>query len=224
MSDKSEKLHCPLGENDCPIFEHVDQLKQQVENLSNEVRTDHLTGLYNRRHLTFALEQEIERTQRTAQPTTLVLLDLDHFKQVNDTYGHIVGDKVLIHLANILKATVRKLDIPCRYGGEEFAVILPSTSVFVGAQVAERIRQVVANSPLQIDQETLHISASLGVDALSPNCLESPQELIDRADKQLYRAKKQGRNQVCQATQDIAPSAVSVTPSERDALFNSPED
>lgn len=210
---------CPLGEDNCPIIEEIGELKQQVETLNNEIRIDHLTGLFNRRHLMFVLEQEIERTQRTNQPTTILMLDVDHFKKFNDSYGHIAGDRVLTHLASILKASLRKLDIPCRYGGEEFAVILPSTPIFIGSQVAERVRQSLESSPINHEGHTLNITISIGVDTLpnAPAC--TPQELLDRADKQLYRAKEEGRNRVATANGE-RDKHTSLNADERNALFD----
>ncbi len=216
---QSTSPSCPLGKAECPIIEEVNQLKQQVEALNNEVRTDHLTGLFNRRHLMFVLEQEIERTLRTQHPTSLLMLDIDHFKQFNDAHGHLVGDRVLIHLASILQITLRKLDIPCRYGGEEFAILLPSTPLYMGVQVAERVRQKLERTPIIHNDKELSITTSIGVDAFVVSSNNTPQDLLYRTDKQLYRAKQEGRNRICSAHSD-SDSQSSVSADERNALFS----
>jgi diguanylate cyclase (GGDEF)-like protein len=144
------ELKCPIGEPQCPVMQRLIALEAHVQELTAQTRTDNLTQLFNQRHLMICLHQEIERTQRTQLPTSLFILDIDHFKQINDSYGHAVGDQALIHLAKLLKNAVRKLDIPCRQGGEEFAVILPSTPILVAKQIAERVRQALVENPLQV--------------------------------------------------------------------------
>ena len=163
----------------------------------------------------------MERTQRTHQPTTLILLDGDHFKSVNDNHGHVVGDKVLAHLGRIIQDTVRKIDIPCRYGGEEFAVVLPSTPLAMGIQVAERIRTQIETSPLYLaDGEPLYITVSLGVDTHYFHMSPRAEDFIRLADKLLYLAKENGRNQVCHGDTGMA-GRTTVTSEEKDALFSS---
>ena len=115
---------CPVGETDCPLVAEVSELRHNLVELSNLVRTDTLTGLANYRYFVQELGQEIERTQRSMQPTSLIMLDIDFFKKVNDQWGHEVGNQALKHLAQLLRQAVRRLDTPCRYGGEEFAIIL----------------------------------------------------------------------------------------------------
>jgi diguanylate cyclase (GGDEF)-like protein len=164
-----------------------------------------------------ALEQEIERTQRSAQPTSLIMLDIDFFKKVNDDWGHEIGNQALVHISRQIEETVRKLDIACRYGGEEFAIILPNTDLAASIPVANRIRQQIAATPLSIDDQYLRLTASLGIDTFLPGQNCSPEELVQRADHYLYQAKQQGRNQVCHAT--LQPLDM-VSREERDALFN----
>lgn len=210
---------CSLGAEACPLREELATLKKEMEILHSQVQTDDLTGLYNKRHLTASLEREVERTRRSLQATTFILLDIDHFKAFNDNYGHIAGDKVLQHIGDILRKTVRKIDIPCRYGGEEFAIILPSTPILTGKQVAERVRLAIEESSLDFEGQSLKVTASLGVESFLPNSADHIEEFIALTDKQLYRAKESGRNQVCHAVHSSANEA-RVSDDEKDALFN----
>ncbi len=124
MSDPdSDNSECPIHRAQCPWQEEVVALRQKVEELSELVSTDALTGLYNFRHFKNVLQAEMDRSKRSGIPTSLVLLDIDHFKQVNDTHGHEIGNQALCHLAEILRSEVRTTDIVCRYGGEEFALV-----------------------------------------------------------------------------------------------------
>ncbi len=211
-------LTCPLGETHCSIFDEVNKLQAQVTELTKQTRTDNLTGLFNQRHLITTLEHEIERTERSEMPTSLILLDIDHFKKVNDTYGHVVGDQAIVHIAKILGKTVRKLDIPCRYGGEEFAVVLPSTPLLIAKQIAERIRRTIADTPVQLQDSTLSITASLGVDTLFIRHKDTPTSFIERTDQHLYAAKHAGRN--CVRSAVIQGPKAQVGEDERSALFD----
>ncbi len=210
---------CPLADSRCTVGEQFAVLREEIRDLREQVSTDPLTGLSNVRHLRLMLEQEMERTKRNHQPTTFLILDVDHFKAVNDTYGHVVGDKALQHLAELITAVVRKIDIPCRYGGEEFGVILPSTPILVGIQVAERVRKLVEDTPLVEGELSIPLTVSLGVETYTQSSRDSIEELIARADTQLYRAKQSGRNCVCFASKHTVNKA-EVTQSEKDALFN----
>ncbi|SMF29264.1 diguanylate cyclase (GGDEF) domain-containing protein [Alteromonadaceae bacterium Bs31] len=196
----SNHLDCPNGEQACPIYDELNSLKQQVDQLTQQAHTDSLTGLFNKRHFEQALLQEIDRTQRTGQPTTLVLLDVDHFKSINDEHGHVCGDYVLKSLADIVLLSLRKLDIPCRYGGEEFAILLPSTPLLVALHVAERLRLIINERAFEWEGKKLEISASFGVETLLQGSKELPKEFVARVDQQLYRAKKEGRNCVRHGT------------------------
>ena len=186
------------------------------------IRTDHLTGLFNRRHLHYVLEQEIERTKRGKHPTTLILIDIDHFKKINDNYGHITGDQALVHIARLIQSTVRRLDIPCRYGGEELAVVLPTTHTMIGTQVAERIRLAIATHPLEHNDQSIAITASLGVASYTQTDKDSVDGFIGRTDAQLYQAKEAGRNQVRTARPTVE-SRSQISDEERNALF-APDD
>lgn len=195
---KSLVYSCKTGES-CQFSQELEALKEQVKYLSSLVNSDTLTGLFNYRHFCQALEQEIERSQRTHQPTTLLMIDVDFFKKVNDQWGHDTGNLALQFIAKNLNDSVRKLDIICRYGGEEFAVILPSSDSQAGARIAERIRKTIAQTPLQLNQSENHLSltVSIGISSYKGENHKNSQTLIKEADEQLYKAKKQGRNQVC---------------------------
>ena len=144
---------CPAGLETCPVLPELRRLEEEYRLLQEECRrlqklsqTDPLTRLFNRGYLMISLEQEMERTRRTGFPTSLIMLDLDHFKRLNDTYGHQFGDEVLCRVAVLLKDNIRKLDIPCRYGGEEFVVILPGTRLPQAVRLAVRLNDTLAQS------------------------------------------------------------------------------
>lgn len=160
---------------------------------------DGLTGLYNRRHFEDRLQQEIKRSSRTHSPLSLIILDIDHFKTFNDTYGHDAGDYVLKSISHNLKASLRLCDIICRYGGEELVIILPDTSLEAASQIAETLRQAIAALSLSYEQQLLgQMTASFGV-ATCPPQETSRLALFKAADGALYEAKRHGRNQVISA-------------------------
>lgn len=173
-------------------------VQQLIDALCELSHTDPLTGLANRRYFVEALDQEVDRVTRAGDMALLLLIDIDHFKRVNDTHGHIAGDRVIQAVAQALQASVRPMDTVARYGGEEFAVILPSCQPGFGVQVAERIRSSVAQMPVALDSgETIRVTVSCG-GAYAPQWLRfSAAAWIERADAQLYRAKSEGRNRVC---------------------------
>ena len=188
---------CPTGEDDCHIIDELVDLRQALAELSELVRTDPLTGLANYRYFSQALEQEIERTQRSGQPTTLIMLDIDFFKKVNDQWGHEIGNQALIHLAKLMLQTVRKLDIPCRYGGEEFTMVLPDTTLEGGWRVAENMRQAVLDKAIPHEKSKAAdcVTLSLGVASYFGQ-IDTPEQLLKQADDALYQAKQKGRNRV----------------------------
>ncbi|GAB5603044.1 GGDEF domain-containing protein [Thermus sp. FJN-A] len=167
------------------------QLKEGYLEAQLDAYTDFLTGLRNRRYLELVLERELFRVQRYGRPLSLVVLDLDGFKGINDTYGHEVGDRVLKALAACLEGHVRQSDRAVRLGGEEFAVVMPETPLAQATRLAERLRQKVA--ALKVPPVE-HLSASLGVTQASPT--DSPLSLLKRADEAMYQAKRRGKNRV----------------------------
>ncbi len=157
---------------------------------------DGLTGVHNKRYFVEFLEREIARALRYQSPLTLVMFDIDHFKRVNDTYGHLAGDAVLRELGRRLKPRVRREDLLARYGGEEFAGVLANTPGPAGLKFAEDLRTLIAREPFQHDGQSLPVTISLGVAELDRARERTIQELIERADHNLYSAKHGGRNRV----------------------------
>jgi len=162
--------------------------------------TDELTKIYIRRYFNIQLEKELKRAKRYGHPVSLAICDLDHFKAVNDTYGHQVGDEVLVAVAGILRASSRDIDTPARFGGEEFAVILPETGLEGARVMAERIRLAVADA--KIPSLPTSVTISIGV-ACYPEHADEFNSLIQTADEALYDAKHQGRNRVCACQKNI---------------------
>lgn len=156
--------------------------------------SDPLTGAGNRIAMDQALEREVELSRRSQQPLSLLMLDIDFFKRINDTYGHTVGDQAIKAVANTLKANLRNIDMLFRYGGEEFLVLLNNTSSEAAVQVGERLRQAVQDWRYQEQDITFSLSISLGCATLRPG--ENAASLQQRADEALYRAKHQGRNRL----------------------------
>ena len=162
--------------------------------------TDELTQIYNRHHFQAALDQELKRSERYDHPLSLMMLDIDHFKRVNDVYGHQVGDEVLKGLSAIIKSTTREMDVVARYGGEEIAVILPETNCKGAVLNAEKIRDNIEKHVFEIrDGKSLQVTVSVGVscvDQINNYKKDKAEKLIQIADEALYLAKKSGRNQV----------------------------
>ena len=157
---------------------------------------DGLTGTYNRRYFMDFLERELASANRHRNPLTLVMLDIDHFKQVNDERGHLCGDAVLRDLAERIRPRIRREDLFARYGGEEFATILTITPLEGGLHFAESVRRLVEERPFLFDGQELHLTISLGVTTMVEEPDVSSETLINRADMRLYEAKRKGRNRV----------------------------
>lgn len=165
-------------------------LQEQNEKLIALSSIDALTGIFNRRILFERLDYEMKRTERTQKPLSVVLMDIDYFKQVNDQYGHLVGDQVLIQVAKLIQQSVRKTDIVGRYGGEEFLILLPDCSTSEGSKVAEKIRMAIKEAVFETD---LKVTISGGVAEYQNQSIE---KLVEDADNRLYEAKRNGRNVV----------------------------
>lgn len=164
------------------------------EESSRLATTDPLTGVFNRRTFIELAEQELARTRRAGTPISLMMLDLDYFKRVNDTYGHLTGDDVLVSFTRLIKDCVRRGDLVVRYGGEEFCVLLPATTLSAATALAERIRAATATSALTA--KPFKITVSIGLTAYTGSEDTTLSDLLARADEALYRAKNEGRNHV----------------------------
>ena len=209
LARAGQALPLPEGGED-PAY-----LQKLIDALCDLSLRDPLTGLSNRRHFLAALDQEIDRVTRAGDMALLLMVDIDHFKRVNDSFGHPAGDQVIRAVAHCLSACVRPMDTVSRFGGEEFAIILPSCQSVFGAQVAERIREKIAATPVVLDTgEILHFTVSIG-GAYAPQWLRfTAAAWIERADEQLYRAKSEGRNRVC-----LEPQPDSVVSAEEKSLL-----
>ncbi|MFH1858543.1 MAG: diguanylate cyclase [Candidatus Omnitrophota bacterium] len=174
----------------CLLFENII--------LKEEAITDGLTQLYAYRYFELRLRNEFDRAQRYQIPLSLVFLDIDHFKKVNDTYGHEEGNLVLKTVAQVLKKNTRRVDLVARYGGEEFCVVLPQTDLEGAQHYAETLRQAIADTPIPLNPKTtLRITVSMGVSSYPQFPLASSEELVKLTDSALYQAKQSGRNRVC---------------------------
>ncbi len=191
-------------------------LQNMIDLLCTLSMHDGLTGLSNRRYFQIALKREVYRASRDGSSCVLLMLDIDHFKLVNDSHGHPAGDIALKTVATRLKQGLRPGDTLSRYGGEEFAVILPNCSLRHARQVAERLRKSVAQAPIAINKTSqLSVTISIGAATASPLSAPDPTLLLQSADDNLYKAKSNGRNQ----TWSEEPIRTSVSAGEKAALF-----
>jgi len=191
----------------------VEQALQQANRrLAELASVDEVTGIWNRRRFLEMLDHEFQRIRRHEADLSLVMIDLDHFKAVNDTHGHAFGDQVLREVAATLKAAARSSDIVARYGGDEFMVLMPDTDTAQAEKAAERIRAMVAGKELSDDPRSVRLTLSIGLATAEPNVGDSPDDLVRLADEALYAAKTAGRNavrawgQVCRDQQHAVPS------------------
>lgn len=179
------------------------KIKDAQRRLLEMATTDDLTGVANRRYFYERFEQEVARAKRYHHPLSCLILDLDNFKKVNDNYGHLAGDQVLREIAGIIRDNCRTSDLPARFGGEEFIVLLPETDLSGAASFAERLRQLIASREIPLKNGyKMVVTASLGVASLTPaelGALDSGEKLIQLADDALYQAKRGGKNRVVAA-------------------------
>jgi two-component system, cell cycle response regulator len=202
--------------NDVPIDEHVlrdgDLIKigrsilkfltgGNIENAYHEeiyrlTTVDGLTQIYNKRYFMEVLDREISRAHRYGRTLSLIMFDIDHFKQVNDTFGHLAGDYVLRHLASVIKSRIRREDIMSRYGGEEFAIILPEIDAYNARHLADKIRRLVEKTIFKFEETQIPVTISIGLITSDAESI-TPEELLKAVDEKLYEAKRSGRNCVC---------------------------
>jgi diguanylate cyclase (GGDEF)-like protein len=176
-------------------------LKENQKKLEALTITDALTGIYNRQYFDQALDVQWDLASRSQSNLSILFLDLDFFKKINDKFGHLIGDKALCHAANLFKETTkRKSDMIARYGGEEFAIILASTPHKDALNLAESIRKKLEETPLILGERSIEMSVSIGVNTTIPSNLQNCIGFLDEADQALYEAKNSGRNKVFSAT------------------------
>lgn len=215
-----DDAHALLGHAAHDLPEPADDaqiyLQTVIDKLCELSLKDPLTGLSNRRYFQNMLMREIEAVTRSGEPSLLLMLDIDHFKKVNDTYGHPAGDAVLQAVAKTLTKCVRPMDTVARFGGEEFVIILPSCQGHYGQQVAERIRESVSALSILVTGG-IHISVTISIGgAYAPRWVRSTADLwLERSDIELYRAKSEGRNRACIEPQPL----LYVSAEEKSLLF-----
>jgi two-component system cell cycle response regulator len=182
-------------------FRMKQEIKQAVEKMAELSTKDELTDLFNRRYFMEVAEREVSGAARYGQDLTVCMLDLDYFKQINDAFGHPAGDAVLKESGRLLRESIRLYDLACRYGGEEFAVIMPNTRLTDARVFCERVRKKMEKAAVHYDSQDIKITASIGLAQFSPARDKSVADLIKRADDALYAAKQQGRNRVVVAAE-----------------------
>lgn len=203
------------------LIEKIAELKKENRQLRSLTLTDGLTGLYNTRFFVMQLEMEMARTKRTGQPSSLLMLDLDNFKFLNDTLGHVQGNRYLVKVAHVIRDSLRPTDIVCRYGGDEFAVIMPATDLYDAVHTANRLREAIPAVHLK---NGLYMTASIGVAEYAASSSAGPEEFVHISDMALYKAKKGGKNKVFYEGQMEKPVHIDyVTPEEKESLSEEKE-
>jgi two-component system, cell cycle response regulator len=194
------------------------KLEKENHHLKSLSTTDELTGVHNKRFFNKQLKIEIARTKRTGQPFCLMFIDLDNFKSINDTLGHHKGDEFLVKLCQLINQKIRPTDYACRFGGDEFTIIMPSTSILDGIFIAQRWHDLIEQIALQMK---LNVSSSIGIDEFDPSSELTADEFLDKVDKEMYNAKSTGKNKISYpGLLRIHPADTrSVTPAEKDALY-----
>ena len=187
-----------LRQSEAALQSQLQAIQSLQDQLTEQANRDPLTGLYNRRYLTTALQREIDACAREGATLALLLIDLDLFKQINDRHGHAAGDDVLCQISALLLQSMRPSDICCRYGGEEFLLVLPGMGLQTAVERAQALRQQVAERRWLAEGQPIGVTLSVGV-ACAHNARVAPAALIDLADRALYQAKAEGRNRVCVA-------------------------
>jgi len=186
------------------MVQDITELKHAQAELQRLASTDGLTNLFNRRHFLELADTEVKRSIRFKHPLSLVFLDLDHFKRINDTFGHPAGDQALITFAQVCQENIREIDLLARFGGEEFALLMPETDLEQAERVAERLRQTIAQLTVQFETHQISFTCSFGITALMGE-QDTLDLILQRADQALYAAKQAGRNRVVRWQASLAP-------------------
>jgi len=215
---QAKSLHVQQQANTL-LEQRVQERTQDLESLNERLlelsATDALTGIKNRGHFDRVFKSAVVKAFRFGQPLSLMILDIDHFKKFNDTYGHLVGDDCLQIVANwIGEFVTRPQDLAARYGGEEFVVLLPDTPEEGAVRVAEKIRKKIEETGFRVSDEVLHLTISIGVCSVCPDHADATKEIFAKADEALYEAKGRGRNNVVSGSESASASAVPLTPSD----------
>lgn len=202
---KLSQIRARMQQSEKELKRQLDEINNLQARLQEQATRDALTGLYNRRYCDETLERELARCQRDGQELSVLMIDLDHFKQINDRYGHQAGDEVLRALAHLLNEQVRTSDVACRYGGEEFLVLLPGAGLESALQRAEAWRRAVASVPVRHGSDEIRATLSIGI-ATYPGQGETSKTLLRAADMALYQAKVDGRNRTSFTAADKQPT------------------
>jgi diguanylate cyclase (GGDEF)-like protein len=216
---ETTEKECPAGVCDCPVYQDYLLLKKAYQRLKRFAIKDELTGYYNYSFLMATLDNEMERTRRSGLPCCIVLADIDHFKTINDEFGHESGNLALQAVTGLWKRNIRQVDYACRYGGEEFLFILPNEKLANAIHTAERLRKKLAQHPLQLKKQRVRLTASFGVCEYSGLSHHSAGDLIEKADSFLYQAKNTGRNRTCPEIPPPPPESRPLSLDERMALY-----
>ncbi|MFM7408010.1 MAG: diguanylate cyclase [Cuspidothrix sp.] len=189
------RTHLELRHTQKELKKMLEEQKELVKNLEKLANTDSLTGVWNRRYLLNLAEQETQRCRRYHRPLSVLMIDIDHFKGINDNYGHAIGDEVLIKMTEIVSNYLRSVDVLGRFGGEEFVALLPETNRKSALITAERIRENIEKITIPVQEKSVSITVSIGVGSYQKGDANID-ILLQRADEALYKAKRQGRNRV----------------------------
>ena len=197
QDESQEQLESRVQERTLELNIALQELEAVNQELQEKNTLDELSGLYNRRYYDQKIVAEFRRSRRNLTPLSLILVDIDHFKNVNDTYGHLTGDKCIVDVASLLKSLLRRSsDIGCRYGGEEFCLILPETDAQGALALAQEICQTVRQQKFYSNESIMKLSVSCGVTTYLQEKDITPEIIFEHVDKALYKAKKSGRDQV----------------------------
>ena len=218
IKERTEK-ECPAGVCDCSVYQDYLSLKKAYQRLKRFAIKDELTGYYNYSFLMATLGNEMERTRRSGLPCCIVLADIDHFKVINDEFGHESGNLALQAVTGLWKRNIRQVDYACRYGGEEFLFILPNEKLANAIHTAERLRKKLAQYPLQLKKKSIQLTASFGVCEYNGLSHHSAGDLVEKADSFLYQAKYTGRNRTCPAIPPEPNESRQISMAERIALY-----
>lgn len=208
LSLEAQERAQSMEQHSLEAAKRLQELESDNLRLVENANCDPLTGLYNRRYFQDHFERELSRARRFQYPLSLLFVDVDHFKSVNDRHGHAAGDSVLRKMAEVFRGASRGIDCICRYGGEEFVFLVPETDLSGAKRLAERLRQLIADWDFQLldDNQPLQITVSIGVATMDPRRPLDKELLIQMADQSLYTAKRGGRNRVCALLQPVAPA------------------